>query len=120
MDAGALTTLAPATGAGAVLILLVSFLIKLVVDNQKSVTEERARTVAALDRADLAQLQVDEERAQRREAEHRAAAAEAKAAAQDVMLEWHRKERDYLRRYLPAATRAGVMPDAPELWGAEE
>lgn len=113
METATLTTAVPATGLGAVLVVLLGYLIKLIADNYARAADADKRAVEAHERAELAQLQVDEERKLRREAEARAAVAEAKADAQQFMLDWHAKEREHLRGYLPPQVAPGVLPDPP-------
>lgn len=117
MAASELSTLVPAGGLGAVLIILVGYLLKQIpadrADYRKDIAEERKRTAEAADRAELAQLQVDEERQKRRDAESAAAAAEAKVAAQRAMLKWYAAERARLLKYHPPEVHPGVIPDLP-------
>lgn len=115
MAASELTTLVPAGGLGAILLVLVSYLFRQIpadrADYRKDLAEERKRTADANDRAELAQLQVDEERQKRRDAEAVAAAAEARVATQRAMLKWHAAERSRLLRYHPPEVPPGVIPD---------
>lgn len=113
----ALTTAVPAGGLGAVLVVLLGYLIKLIADNHTRAADADKRAADAHERAELAQLQVDEERKQRRDAETRAAVAEARAATQQIMLDWHIKEREHLRRYLPQQSTPGILPDPPRQEG---
>lgn len=100
----ALSTIVPAGGLGAILLTLVGYLLKQIpadrADYRTDLVEERertaaaeARTKAALERADLAQAQVDEERRLRREAETAAAAAAATVHTQELTLRWYAAER---------------------------
>jgi uncharacterized protein YdaU (DUF1376 family) len=123
VDAGELTTLVPAGGLGAILLILVGYLLKQIpadrADYRRDVAAERKRTAeaesritAANDRAEFAQLQVDEERQKRRDAEGVAAAAEARVATQHAMLEWYAAERTRLLRHHPPEISPGIIPDA--------
>lgn len=124
MDTSALTTLVPAGGLGTILLILVGYLLRqipadradyrvdLANERERTATAER-RTAVAIERAELAQLQVDEERRKRREAEAVAAAAETTAATQQVLLTWYAAERDRLSRYRPADIHPDALPAGP-------
>lgn len=114
MDTSALATVVPAGGLGACLLLLISYLVKLWADSSARTAEADKRAADAHDRAELAQILVDEERAKRRDAEQRAAIAETRVAAQEAMIQWAAREREYLRRYGPSEAPPGVLPDPPE------
>lgn len=124
MDTSALATLVPAGGLGTIFLVLVGYLLKQIpadrAEYREDLSEERGRTVAAeartdaaLERAELAQLQVDEERRLRRDAETRAAAAESKLEVQRSLLRWYAADRERLLRYLPPEVPPGIIPDAP-------
>jgi uncharacterized protein YdaU (DUF1376 family) len=128
VDTSELTTLVPAGGLGTILLILVGYLLKQIptdrANYREGLAEERQRTAdaetriaAAIERAELAQLQVDEERQKRREAEAIAATAQAKTATQDIMLKWHAVERARLIRYVPPEVVPGILPDTDEYSG---
>lgn len=115
MDASALTTLVPAGGLGAVLLILVGYLLRQIpadrAEYSKAIRAERARTADANKRLDLAQDQIDRERQLRRAADTAAAIAESKLASQEAMLQWYATERTHLLRLIPKAVPPGVIPE---------
>lgn len=119
MDTSALTTLVPAGGLGATLLLVLGYVLKQIPADRgayrEDIAAERARTAAAeartaeaLEREAFAQLQIDEERHKRRVAESAAAAAESLAANLRLTIEWHAAER---------ARLLGVIAGAPDQEG---
>ena len=92
----------PTVGLGSLIVLLVGYLVRAIVsdrsDYRDRITAEQTTVLKERDRADLAQLQVDEEMSRRREADRRAAAAEAELEAQRIMVGWYTAEVDRLRR----------------------
>lgn len=118
------TTLVPAGGLAAVIVVLVGYLLRQLVadrrDYQEAIKTEQARTqaaeartAAALDAADEAQARVDAEREKRRDAETAAASASSELIAQRHLLEYYAREAARMSSR-PPRTIGGAVPDSPD------
>ena len=91
----------PTVGLGMLIATLATYILRALVsdrgDYRDRITAEQGNAARERDRADLAQLQVDEEMRSRRDAERRAAVAEAELAGQGAVLAWHAAELERLR-----------------------